>query len=167
MRHFFLIATGVAALSLFGCAPQKTKIVVEIAQSPTKVYSYLTESEKMKQWIGGLKKITPLTRTGLNVGAKAEMLLELPDGKYNITSEVLAFEPDRMIAIKAFMPDGFDETIVYRLEPVGSSTRLTFEGETELKNWIAQIMAPLWWPDAEKKLQADLERLKRLAETGA
>ncbi len=92
------------------------------------------------------------------------MTLEMPEGQYVMESEVLAFETEKMIKVKATIPEGFDQVIAYTLEDTGGATRLTFQSETTLKHWMANLMLPLWWPDAEKKLNADLQRLKTLAE---
>jgi len=152
-------------LALAGCGPQESRYVIEIRQPPAKVWPWVTEPDKLEQWIGGVKEIKPLTDDKvLRVGAREQMILEMPEGRYVMESEVLAFETARMIRVKAVVPDGFDQIIEYTLDDTGGATRLTFSSQTTLKHWVANLLLPLWWPDAEKKLNSDLARLKALAE---
>lgn len=160
-----LALAAIAMLAVTGCSPMKSTYSVEIKQTPAKVFVWITEPDRIKLWLGGLKETQILTEGGLRVGARDRMILEMPEGKYVMETEVLDFQADKFIKVKATVPEGFDQVIVYTLEDIGGATRLTFESETDMKHWMANVMLPLWWPDAEKKMQSDLAKLKELAET--
>lgn len=162
------IAMG-SLLLLSGCSPAKSKMAVQIDKAPSVVYAWVTEPEKCAKWIGNIKEFKALTEGGTKVGAKARQVMVMPEGTYEMTSEVLEFEPNKLVKVRITMGDGgegIDGTVTYSLEDLEGRTKLTYDSEMRMSHWMANLMMPLWYPDAEKKMSEDLARLKSLAEKG-
>jgi uncharacterized protein YndB with AHSA1/START domain len=139
-------------------------LVTTVPTEPREVFRYLTEPELLPTWIGGLRESRPLGDGTMRVGAKSIEVVEERGKTVEMTSEVLAVDPDRALAVRITYPGVGDTDMAYELTPVagGTELRLTvssrFRGVARLVGWLAR-------PAMRKQLRADLDRLARAVHT--
>ena len=136
---------------------------VEISRPAAEVFPWLTEPAKLTQWIAGLKESTPLTGDGLRIGARSREVIVEGGQRYEMESEIIGLEPNRLLAVKIVSP-GFDVDSRYDLAEQAGKTRLSYVGVARYKMWLARLMEPVVTPAAQKQLTQNLATLKRLVE---
>lgn len=145
----------------------QVKLSVEIDRPPAMVFRWLTEPDRLKQWISWLVEVKVITETPNIVGSKEVMVMNDPNMSEPVQMEVVttAYEQDRHVAVAISMPMGFSGTVDYRLTPRGEGkTLLEYDSRYDFQHWFARLMAPVVMPSARAKLDADFATLKRLAE---
>lgn len=165
-----LIALAAMALYLAGfrSGHGRNSVTVEIARPPAQVFRYLTDDELVKRWVGGLVEIKHLNESVPGVGARMHMVEVYREERVPMEMEITGFDANRGIKFRinsAGDPsDGFTEAGEYLLEPTGTGTRLTLSATSEYHGFLPRLFEPLITPEAQKKLQEDLARLKGLVE---
>jgi len=129
------------------------------------IFPWLTEPEKMKQWIFGLAASKPLTEGGLRVGARFEEIMEIGGEQTVSISEVTELDPGKLMVVKV-TSEGFEGDIRYALEEAGASTTLRYIGNFQYKPFLLRLLEPLVTPSAQRKLEEDLAKLKSVVEAG-
>ena len=85
--------------------------------------------------------------------------------RMEIESEVTSFDRGRALTARVHSAGGFEGTISYALEPVGTDrTRLQYLADYKFEHWLARLLEPVISRSAQQKLEEDLARLKQLAE---
>jgi uncharacterized protein YndB with AHSA1/START domain len=175
MKILKLVAAAVAAIlvlssmTLFALSRRadagRNVAAVEVNRSPEQVFRYLTEPEKMKAWVSWLVEIRG---TGQGLGAKDTWIMEDPNyngERVSMDATVVAWDPPRAITVDISSPMGFTGKQTYKLVPIGEGrTRLETDGRFQYGPWYWQMLEPLVTPEAQKKLEGDLARLKAHAE---
>ena len=82
---------------------------IEIERPAAEVFPWLTEPEKLRQWIGGRVETAPLTEGRPRVGARSREVVVMGKGRTEMESEVTALEPGRLLAVRLASP-GFVPT---------------------------------------------------------
>jgi carbon monoxide dehydrogenase subunit G len=136
---------------------------VEIARPVSQVFPWLIEPEKLTQWIEGLVESTPLTADGVRIGARSREVIMEGGQRYEMESEITGFEPNRHLRVKV-TSTGFDVDGRYDLLEQNGNTRLNYVGVAYYKMWFARLMEPVVTPAAQKHLEKNLAKLKRLVE---
>ncbi len=135
---------------------------VEIARRPAEVFPFLVEADRMKQWIGGLVEFTPLGE-GPGVGSRSRQRVEQAGRTWDVESEIVELEPDRRLTAR-MRASAFTSVVGYRLEDADGGTRLTGSVEVEPRGLGGRVLGGLAGLAAERKLVADLGRLKSVLE---
>jgi uncharacterized protein YndB with AHSA1/START domain len=138
---------------------------VVVARSPAEVFPYLVEPDLMRRWIGGLIEFTPLDEEP-RIGARSRQKVEQGGRTWDVESEIVELVPDRRLSARA-TSSAFASTLSYALEPAPEGTRLHGTVETRLRGLAGRLLGGFARRAAERKLVADLERLKRLLEPPA
>jgi uncharacterized protein YndB with AHSA1/START domain len=133
---------------------------VVVARPPAEVFPYLLEPDLMRRWIGGLVEFTPVDDAP-RVGARSRQKVEQAGRTWDVDSEIVELVPDRRLAARA-TSSAFASTLSYALEPVPEGTRLHGTVETRLRGITGRLLGGVAARAAERKLVADLGRLKRL-----
>jgi carbon monoxide dehydrogenase subunit G len=85
--------------------------------------------------------------------------------RMDIQSEVVRYEPDRLIETKVEATGGFTGDVRYELEPMdGTRTRLTYRANYQFDHWLAKLLEPVISRSAQQKLDEDIARLKQQVE---
>lgn len=166
-----LILLGVLTLALLGLRPGAGVIAsqIEIERPPQEIWPWLTEGEKIKQWVSWLVEVHDLTPRVEGVGARTRWVLidpNLNDQEVEIFGECTAWEPPLVSTMRLDSPNMFTGTATYRLVDLGEAgTRLEYESEFRMSHWAARLFEPLVTPQARKKAEDDMAKLKELAES--
>ena len=160
---------AIVVLYMLGGKTYTFEASVSIAAPPSVVFGYLTDTEKIKKWVGGVVEIEPLTTQGHEVGAQSRVILENAGMRVEFVDEVLQTVPSETLLTLADN-SMFQARNAYRLEATkfgtdGSQvgTRLSLKMEVKQKGFY-RFMSPFLKSKIGPKLQSDLDRLKGLVE---
>ncbi len=160
-----LIVIGVVVLLAVGKRDEagRNTATIQIERPPAQVFPWVTEPARLKQWIGGLDESTPLTDEGLKVGARSREVVVVGNGRYEMETTVTDLEvPARLVV--AIQSEGFKVDARYDLVESGDGTFLSYACISRYEQPLARLMEPLVTREAQKKIEADLARLKGLVE---
>ena len=139
---------------------------VEIAAPPALIFPWLAASERRCEWMGALTESEPLTEGAPEVGSRFRDVFEDLGRRVELEAEIVELDPPRAMTVQ-LVSDVFDATSSQRLEELaGGRTRLTAVIETEYKQRTARLAAPVVTRHAQRRLEQDLARLKKLVEDG-
>jgi uncharacterized protein YndB with AHSA1/START domain len=145
----------------------KCDVSVEIAQPPQVVWAWITEPDKLTQWVGWLSAVESDTTTAMGVGHREVWVMNDPNAKQpmRIPCTVTAEDAPRKGAALIDMKGMFLGTVEYTLTDLGNGhTRLTQKTKFTYSHPMAALMEPFITPQAQKKQVADFARLKAKAE---
>jgi hypothetical protein len=112
----------------------------------------------------GLVESTALTEGGARVGARSREVVEERGQRSELETEITSHVPNEALQAR-ITSKGFVTLSTYRLQEEGGGlTRLTSALESRYTMLLPRLIAPLVTRQAQKKLEADLDRLKRLVE---
>lgn len=138
---------------------------LEIARTPEELWPWLAEPEKLKSWVSWLVEIRgPAAQPG------ATQVWVMEDHNNNrqrmeIEGTITEYLPPRRMTVRVRSVAGFTGEQLYEITDAGNRrSRVTVGGKYQFSHWFVRLMEPLVTPQAEKKLVADLARLKSLAE---
>jgi uncharacterized protein YndB with AHSA1/START domain len=141
---------------------------IEIAAPCDQVWPWLVDSERVKQWVGGLKVIESLTPDkGLEVGARDRLEVEVNGQLFEIFSEVTLVDPGRLVEQRLSQEGAlaWHEVARFSISSLGNDRALFTVTASYTYTTIAGIvMEPIIRVAARKKLAKDLEALKTLVE---
>jgi uncharacterized protein YndB with AHSA1/START domain len=141
---------------------------VEIARPAPVVFTWITEPDRVKSWVGWLIDIKSLTPGKTGVGAREIWVMEDRNNnnqRMDIEAEVTRLQQDRLLEARLNVPNGFTGTVTYELQPLDANrTRLVYRGTFKYEHWLARLLEPVISRSAQQKLEEDLERLKQKAE---
>jgi uncharacterized protein YndB with AHSA1/START domain len=166
-----LVAVGVVAvvvLLALGRGESRLVAHVEVERSPEEVFLWVTDPPRVKQWVGWLKEIRPLTPEQGHVGARQIWVMEDRNNNnqlMEITTEYVAYAAPSALTARVSADEGFTGTVEYALERLGPArTRLHYTGSYQFHHWLATLLEPVITRSAQQKLEEDLARLKQQAE---
>jgi uncharacterized protein YndB with AHSA1/START domain len=135
---------------------------VEIDAPRDTVFHWLTEPELMKRWVGGLLEFEPLD-PGPALGSRSRQVMRVKGQSFGLESVITAFDPPTSLEVR-IDHKGFDSTSRYRVDEEADRTRVTATIETSYKLFANRLLGGLVTREAQKKLVADLDRLKQRVE---
>ncbi|MEO8636383.1 MAG: SRPBCC family protein [Gemmatimonadales bacterium] len=133
------------------------------------VFAWITEPDKLTQWVGGLVEVRPETPGPKAVGSRESWVMQDPIRRQGMTllSEVTALAPNRRIAARLSLPGSFSGVGSYTVTPLeNGSTRLEADSRFTYDRWFFRLLEPLISAQATKKLQTDFGHLKEKLEAG-
>jgi uncharacterized protein YndB with AHSA1/START domain len=139
---------------------------IDIERTAPQVFRWVSEPEKLTQWVGWLVEVRALPGTD-GVGGRRVFVMDDPNMKQKIEIEVetVASEPPHLLAVRIHSKMGFTGETEYRLsETSPGKTRLEYVSQFRFHHWFARLMEPIVSSHARGKLVQDLERLKSRAE---
>jgi uncharacterized protein YndB with AHSA1/START domain len=138
---------------------------VEINAPTNKVWTWIDDGQKMKQWVSWLADVKESGPRGVGSTLTMTMRDENNGGQVmRIESRCTEYVPQSRMSVSLIAPE-FEGAQSYRLTDLGNGrTRLETEGRFHFSEWFANFMTPLIMPAARSKLEGDLGRLKTLAE---
>lgn len=162
-----LAAGGVGLLWLLSHRSGANMVVetIEFARPPSTVWPWITEPQRMKQWIGGLAEMSG-TGGPPAIGQKAREVMVINGRRTVMTSEVTDFETNRSLHVR-LTSDGFEMPVQYTLIDLGGGrSRLDYRAVVRFDLPWVQLLEPLIMPEARRKGEADLGHLQQLVEAG-
>ena len=146
--------------------PYRNEASVEIDRPAADVFPYLAAPERRLKWMEKLVASEQLTDGEPSLGTRFRDVFEDHGHRVELDAEIVEWEPDERVSTR-LTSSGFDSTASQRLEDLGGRTRLEVTIETEYKSRFARLMGGVITGHAQKQLETDLERLKRLLERSA
>ena len=141
---------------------------IEIAAPAERVWPWLVDAERVKEWVGGLKTIESLTPDkGLEAGARDRLVVEVGGQQHELFSEVTRVEPGRVVEQRLWQGGAmaWHELARFTIEPLGDQrVRFVVTANYTYTTTLGVIMEPIIRVAATKKLKEDLARLKILVE---
>jgi uncharacterized protein YndB with AHSA1/START domain len=139
---------------------------VEIEAAPEVVWDWLVEPDRLVQWVGGLRRFEPLGDGVPGPGMRSQQHLHLGGRDWVLASEIVRWDPPNELEAHSEQK-GFRIGQAYRLERIDGRTQLECRVRTELKGLVGRLLEGVVSGRAQHKLEHDLDRLKRLAESSA
>jgi hypothetical protein len=138
----------------------------DIEASPAEVAAVQFDPARDPEWIGGVDRVELVTPPPIRQGSQVRRLGGFLGRPIVWLMDVVAFEPDRLVAMHA-LESPFPMDVDYRLEPLdgglGTRASIRIRGEGRgmygLPGWL---MSPM----VRRSVQGDLKRLKRIVEGG-
>ena len=164
-----LLALSGAVLFAMGRRSNAGRVMasVEIQGPPATVWAWLTDGDKMKQWVGWVAEVRPVV-SKVGVGAKEVWVMHDANNGgavVEVTSTCTEYVPQSRMTVALSAPGSFAGDQSYTLADAGNGrTRLEVDGRYRYLMWLAQLMEPVITPSAEKKMAEDLSHLKSLIE---
>jgi len=140
---------------------------VEIARAPEDIWPWMTEPQRLTQWVGRLALVEPDTSTpAAGIGHRERWVMEEPRGKSHFrVPTITLWEPPRQMGVHVELPGLGDGDVLYRLQDLGNGrTRVEQDCRFRYKHQLAKLMEPMITPDAMRKMVADLNRLREQVE---
>ena len=159
-KVLYSLAAGLAAtlitLYSIGGRPAEYRAFLATQQPAEKVYPYLIEPGKVKQWIGGLVESKVLTEGPPRVGSKSQEIVEEQGQRIVFDSEIMEMLPNKYLAVR-LANENMDAVSHFRLTPEG----LEHIQQVRCKGWYRMLTLFMRAP-IEAKLNEDFGRLKTL-----
>ena len=140
---------------------------VAVARSPSEVFPWLLEAEKVPRWVSGLEVYEPLDAGPLRVGSRIRQELIVSGHRLTFELEMMELDPPRA-AEQRFSGSGYRAANHYRVAEGagGSGSHVTWAIGGETTSFSARMMAPMIQGRLQTKLELDLGRLRALLENG-
>jgi uncharacterized protein YndB with AHSA1/START domain len=141
---------------------------IEIARPPDEIWPWVTEPDKLEQWVGWLDQVVPdSTSTPEGIGHRETWVMNDPrmKQKLSVPGTITLWEPPKQLGIHIEVPAMFVGDILYTLEDLGNGrTRVEQDGRVRYESRFAALMEPMVTPDAMRKLFDDMKRLREKVE---
>lgn len=140
----------------------KIEYSVVINRPVETVFAYVANLENLKQWQSGLIESRPITTGQTGVGSKVAVVRQLLGQKLEGVAEVIAFEPDRVVAVRV-TAGPMSITATNTFEALGNNTKLTSAGELDMEG-LLKMAGPLAAGGVKKQMEENLDKLKVILE---
>lgn len=142
---------------------------VPIRRSPTEVYDYVTDVERIPEWqhVAGVRKVTKHDRGPLQVGSRFTMEREARGNLATIDATVTTLEPGRRFDFHTVDNDGFVGDFSTTLTGSDSSTDLHWAVRMEPAGLMYRLLQPVIAREIRKSATADFAELRSKLEGGA
>lgn len=137
---------------------------IEIDRPAGEVFEVISDFSRNPEWQRGMKSATWTSEPPLHAGSTYDQVARFL-GRDVVTSfEVVGIEPGRSVSI-ASTRSSFPIRVTRSVEPLGEHrSRVTADVSGEPGRFF-RVFGPLLRVMAERSVQADYQRLKRLLET--
>ena len=125
-----------------------------IAASPQRVAGLMFDPRRDPEWIGGAKAVEPPAGSPTKIGARVTRHGGFMGRKFSWQTEVIGFEPDRLLEMRFSAGPMKGGTVAYRIEPARDGSRV------EIRNTGPGSQILSWF--VKRSVNADLGRLARL-----
>lgn len=143
----------------------KNEHSVVIERPAAEVFPWLIEPYRLTRWIDGLESSTPVVGNSAVKGAKSREVILVDGKRFTMLTEIVDIRRDSLLSVHITSePAGFSVDAVYQLTSTGGGTRLHYVGHADYEGVFTRMMEPLITPQSQKKVEADMKRLKDLVE---
>ncbi len=142
---------------------------IDINASKEDLWPWLTDGEKVMQWMDGLIEVTPTTEGGPRVGATSTMKIKEGRKVHEYHDRITAFEPHEHFAIELWggcFPEGMSMQADYRLSAAAQGgTHIDYLCSWEAKGFMWKLMGPVGKLFAKFQQRKFFSNLKRIVES--
>jgi carbon monoxide dehydrogenase subunit G len=133
------------------------QLSVVIPRPAAEIFPWLLEADKVSQWTSGVEKYEP--QGPIDRGTHIKQTLMVSGQRLTLDVEVVRHDPPTD-AKTSFDAQGIEVLNAYRLVEANSSTTLTQTVDANAGGLKARFLLPILQPHLEKKLEADLQKLR-------
>jgi carbon monoxide dehydrogenase subunit G len=133
------------------------ELFVVITCPAAEVFPWLLEADKVAQWTSGVEKYEP--QGPIDRGTHIHQTLMVSGHRLTLDVEVVRHDPPTD-AKTSFDAQGIDILSAYHLVEERGSTTLTQTIDASADGLKARFLLPILQPHLERKLEADLEKLR-------
>ena len=140
---------------------------VDIAVAPAKLWPWIVEPERMKQWMRGLESVELVSGDGKSAGSRSRMVIREGGRPASYDVELTEYVPERRVAlvIRGERMKGVEVDCRYELVPQGGArTRLDYSCGCRTDKTLWKVMGFLFGWCAKHQAKSFMKSLKRLAE---
>ena len=141
---------------------------IEIARPPDEIWPWMTEPEKLTQWVGWLDAVHPdTTSPPEGIGHRETWVMNDPrlKQKLPVPGTITLWEPPMQMGVHVEVPGQFVGDVLYKLDDLGNGrTRVEQDGRFRYVDRLAALMEPMVTPEAMRKMFDDMKRLRQKVE---
>jgi uncharacterized protein YndB with AHSA1/START domain len=141
---------------------------IEIARPPEEIWPWMTEPDRLTQWVGWLTVVEPDSATPpAGIGHRETWVLDDPRMKrrVRVPGTITLWEPPLQMGVHVELPGMGDGDVFYKLTDLGNGrTRLEQDGRFRYVGRFVKLMEPMITPEAMRKMLADMNRLREKIE---
>ena len=142
----------------------ETRNTIFIKRHPQDVFNAITDPTKISLWQSMTETAEWKSNSNNSVGSSMRVVAKFLGRKIESDIEITTWEPPQRVAHK-FVNGPYPAAVVNTLEPQGEGTLLTATSQGEMGSFF-KLAEGLVARQLEKQLNANLESLKLLMETG-
>ncbi len=167
---FVLLLVSVAGLWLASNRSDAGRMrgSIEIARPPEEIWPWMTEPDRLTQWVGWLAEVQPDSTTpDSGIGHRETWVMDDPRTRQRmlVPGTVTLWEPPAQMGVHVELPGMGDGDVFYKLTDLGNGrTRLEQDGRFRYVGRIVKLMEPMITPEAMRKMLADMNRLREQVE---
>jgi hypothetical protein len=133
-----------------------------LPRAPADVFPWLLDEDKVPRWSSGLESYEVVGGGAIATGTRIRQTLAVSGSRRTVEMEVTRHDPPQSAETR-FGLEGIEVVNTYALAADGNGgTRLTQVVEAKGSGFSARLLLPIVQPHLERKLEADLERLREL-----
>src|SRR5262249_55132243 len=143
---------------------------MEVACPPERLWAFIEEPERQKQWMKGLQENRPTSEGPARVGSTFRMKIKEGSKVGDYDGEVTAHDRPRHLGVRFWggpFPKGMAMRVDYHLTDLGGATRLDYLARMECEDRLPlfmRLLLPLAKVFSRWQLRGFMQTLKRLAE---
>ena len=130
-----------------------------ISAPPERIAALMFDPRRDPEWIGGAQLVDPPTGDPTAIGACTTRHGGFMGRKFSWQTEVVAFEPNRLLDMRFVAGPMKGGSVTYRIQPAGTASLVTIRNTgpgPQLMGWFVK-----------RSVGKDLDRLAKLAARGA
>jgi Polyketide cyclase / dehydrase and lipid transport len=143
-------------------------VTLEINATPERIWPWLDEGDRAKQWVHGLVEVRGASSPSANPVGRSEVWVLRDDsngGKLmEVTGTCTEYNKPSRLGVHLSSAGAFDGDQTYQLTGVGSRTRFEMTGRFKYQGWFYRLLEPFITPAAQRQMELDVARLKGLVE---
>ena len=141
---------------------------IDIERGPDVVFAWMSEPDKLTQWVGWLVEVQPDSTTpAAGIGHRETWIMDDPRmrQKLPVPGTITLWEPPQQMGVHIEVPKMFEGDVFYKLTDLGAGrTRVEQDARFHYKDRFAALMEPMVTPEAMRKMVDDMHRLKTKVE---
>jgi uncharacterized protein YndB with AHSA1/START domain len=140
------------------------QVTTEINATPERLWPWLDEGDRAKQWVHGLTEVRRKSSSADPVGTTEVWVMRDDSNKpLEVTGTCTEYVKPSRLSVHLSAPGSFDGDQTYQLTDLGGGrTRLEMTGRFRYATWFARLMEPFITPSAQRQMEQDIARLKEL-----
>ncbi len=146
----------------------RMRVSIEIARPPEEIWPWMTEPDRLTQWVGWLDVVEPDSTTPMEgIGHREVWVMNDPRMKQKllVPGTITLWEPPRQMGVHLEVPEMFVGDVLYSLSDLGNGrTRVEQDGRIRYLKRFATLLEPMVTPEAMRKLFDDMKRLRTKVE---
>jgi uncharacterized protein YndB with AHSA1/START domain len=164
-----VLAVGVLFVLSHRPSAGRSHMTIAIARPPAQVFPWLVEPNRLTQWVEWLVEVRVEPGAEQKAGRRSVWVMADPNmkDKMLLDAQLLELDAPRRMRGSVQVPKMFHGEVTWTLEAKDGGTLVTYDTNFGYDNALFSLLEPLVTPQARKKQESDLQRLKSRVESGA